>query len=357
MRGKKRIERKKMTRISESIFAQPKEESTEIFLFYNNTGDDIPAGSMMEIDGVTVADGIFQVKRPTGDDLENIVVNGDTVVVAGGFGQGWESGTHPVEFNGVAPVATERIGSQNASWVAKKSDSGTHLVRAVSGSTAFAYPFRVSGITLNRVYFDEVCYVDSANANTNYGYPTNSLCRWDHTGWRFRYGVCHFASRISAPAPPSNNQIMLVLPEFTNFTNGIRSLNTTSGNNVGATLKVQGIEEDFDPSTLTYNDYIALTKAQAGVHPLIAYLSDNTVHYAAANGAIGGAGSTPALSQSNSLASFNFRAEILENQSYGVSFEIVPTGSSANGSYTEMDLTARSLGSGSAKYGWVEWWL
>ncbi len=93
----------------------------------NGCGVDIPPNSCVEV--VSSSGGYMAVRRPTGDDLENLYVT-DTYMPSGEKGQAWHCGDMLVAYSGtVAPGV--RVGSTSGAFTAKVSSSGTMVVRAV----------------------------------------------------------------------------------------------------------------------------------------------------------------------------------------------------------------------------------
>jgi hypothetical protein len=107
----------------------------------NTDATDGPAGGLAEIVDVEESTGAIEVKRPTGDNLSNVVVL-KYDVPAGGYGVGREGkATGYIKHSGTDPAAGELLGSVTDQWEAEVSTGGTHEVVGIdSSSNAYAKP-------------------------------------------------------------------------------------------------------------------------------------------------------------------------------------------------------------------------
>ncbi len=145
------------------------------------------------------------------------------------------------------------------------------LIRLGEGSLFF-----FKRAALNRINITSSCYVDDANPDTGgLGYPNSPIAYKIHTGfaaatiWR---AVFKFERRCPLLSPlPDDIDVKLFLPVNSGL--GVESFHPNAGDTVDVVGVVAGITEDFDPSTLTHNQLIALGTGGGTIFPLLYYRS------------------------------------------------------------------------------------
>lgn len=94
--------------------------------FYNDTGETIPAGALLEPTGALTAGRVMKVRKPTRNSGGGMFVNGRVRVAAGKYGQ-CQPGT-PGALLRVSPsdtiTAADTLGSKSGDWYARKGFAG-----------------------------------------------------------------------------------------------------------------------------------------------------------------------------------------------------------------------------------------
>ncbi len=112
-------------------------EPQEINVFRNNSGEEVPAYAIMEVEDVEVGNGrnVLVIKKPTGDASKPHVVNGPRAVATAKKGR-WQWGTVKVAVTGT-PTAGAEWGVSSGSWVL--SSGGSAIMRMMGElATGFA---------------------------------------------------------------------------------------------------------------------------------------------------------------------------------------------------------------------------
>jgi hypothetical protein len=226
----------------------------------NASGETAPAYGVAEVTDVLDEGQTIQIDKPSANDVENTVLVGDQDIPNGGEGEGWEEGTHRILYDG-APSAGDRLGSQTNSWNAAVFSGGNYLCRAVGGGAAYAFFMPTK---LNRYFIDEHCYIDSSNPGNNFGHPDLAQIHFttatpDDT---IHIGLFKFAEQL----PPSFGYAITWLVVLSTVNEGIyfRTPVYTLGDLRGY-WRLWVIREDFDASTITYNDWAGLSKLDVDI--------------------------------------------------------------------------------------------
>lgn len=94
--------------------------------FFNDTGEVVPAGALLEPTGALTADRVMKVRKPTRNSGGGMFVNGRVRVLAGKYGQ-CQPGT-PGALLRVSPsdtiTAADTLGSKSGDWYARKGFAG-----------------------------------------------------------------------------------------------------------------------------------------------------------------------------------------------------------------------------------------
>ena len=244
----------------------------------NVHGTDAPAGGIGRMSDIETTTNALEITRPDGDDLENVVII-DSDIPAGGYGIGWESGTQPMAGVTGAPAVDDRVGSVTDSWLGAKSDTGTFIVRAVNGGTVFGF-FRPSG-AISREYITEFCTVDDQNpGSVVFGQPNNAKAQiaYQSAAPPAEYMVAAFKFANQLPSIVPNNPTLHLSDIHIHFYDRRNWVAI-----IPQTLKfyLVKIEEDFDPTTLTYNQYVALDKMLYAAPSFRQHLSSNALGFPA----------------------------------------------------------------------------
>lgn len=204
-------------------------------------------------------------------------------------------------------------------------------------------------VGINRRFIDAIAYVKQSAPDINFGYPTVAKCRAETDGvgasdtW---YAIFHFTSPppLLADAVPSG----ITGLENVHFPQGDgsfwRSTNPSASNRFA--MAPFAIRQSFDPSTITYNSYLALTKQ--GMQQMRA-LDDP-----APSGTINFIGNIMSTSLENTHTGPDFIDRLFKDSpSYGIALQtiIAPTGLN---SYAEANFKLRNV-EDRWYNGWVEW--
>lgn len=96
---------------------------------HNASGETAPAGACIEVYDFDTSSGVYEFRKPTGDDLPNVYVLREEL--DDDFnGEAWERGQTAAALFASAPTAGDIVGSQSSSWEWGVSTSGTHTAVA-----------------------------------------------------------------------------------------------------------------------------------------------------------------------------------------------------------------------------------
>lgn len=223
----------------------------------NNSGEEIPLGGMLKVTGHDSAYGIT-VGKPDADDLESPMVAKEVIAI-NDVGRAADVGESVyVKHAGAAPSEGDLIGTKSGQFEGEVSSVGSHRVRAVSGGAALAHPFSQNII---RIPVTAVAKVNDSTPDANDGSwvtgqtPTQLEQTLVHEE---RYAF-KFQRQLPASVPISG---LIQLGA-----SGAVLLDSITGpafqDQITISVDIKPIRDDFTPSTLTWNQLVALTKGTA----------------------------------------------------------------------------------------------
>jgi len=202
------------------------------------------------------------------------------------------------------------------------------------------------GAAENRIYVTEFCYVKQEAPDTAFGYPDTALYRADFDASQYAHPVFKFKNQLSSVI--TENAVLTL--GRTN--DGIHWTRENSGTPIDFHFILYAILEDFDPSTLTYNQLIALSSTNLGnVARVLVTTGIGSGSYSAKNWA-----EPIPLAQGPGLnLSSNIVRGLFSEQAYGFWFQGDFGGGGPNWT-VELDVSRVLLQADSEKYSaWIDW--
>ena len=115
----------------------------------NTTKEDIPPYAVMESTGhVHKETGSLGIRKPTGDGLRQVLVNGPSAIPAGRVGQGYLAPRVVVAYDPTAglPGVGEEWGSETGSWLLGTTPGGFVILGGAGGGNVNAVRYGVGGV-------------------------------------------------------------------------------------------------------------------------------------------------------------------------------------------------------------------
>ncbi len=222
-------------------------EAKEIWI-KNGSGFTATANGIAEVTGIG-ADGALIIGRPTGDNLDNVVLIGDNDIPSGEYGYAWDDhSTHQIDVAGAA--ADDRVGSTTDSFTGTVSGSGQFLIRAVSGGTAYGFFSEPAPFLGTKDY----CYVKDSSPASAFGYPYVANMVSDDNPSENWVGLNKFESQASG----EYRRCVWGGHRWSNYL-VFQDSDPATPPGERWKLNVYAVLDDYDASTLTWNDWTGLT--------------------------------------------------------------------------------------------------
>lgn len=131
------------------------------------------------------------------------------------------------------------------------------LIRLGEGNLFF---FRREAGT-NKIYVDEMSYIDEAVPASTFGYPNDAIISGEQGASKDKIAILKFKERLPDPPSPSSSYRFGVA--IGRLKPGGRDIKIADISvSWSMRLVVYAITDDFDPSTITYNDWAGLGKLE-----------------------------------------------------------------------------------------------